>query len=213
MTEPLDATERRELCDLLAELGPDAPTLCEGWTTTDLAAHLVVREHNLCAWPAIALGDKVPAAERLTAKLMAQAAARGYEQLTDTVRAGPPFGPFGWSASRSVLNLPEYVVHHEDVRRANDRAPRQGRPDLDQTVWRILSSRSRLYVRRVKGHGVILQWGDERLIAKKGETSAAIAGQPVDLLLYVSGRKSHAEVELTGDSDAVRTVQRVKLGL
>src|SRR5882762_622635 len=45
MPEPLDLVERRELCDLFLELGPDAPTLCEGWTTLDLAAHLVLREH------------------------------------------------------------------------------------------------------------------------------------------------------------------------
>ena len=36
--------ERQELCDLLLEVGPEAPTLCAGWTTRDLAAHLVVRE-------------------------------------------------------------------------------------------------------------------------------------------------------------------------
>jgi uncharacterized protein (TIGR03083 family) len=35
--------ERQALCDTLTELGPDAPTLCEGWTTADLAAHLMVR--------------------------------------------------------------------------------------------------------------------------------------------------------------------------
>ena len=27
--------ERRALCALLDETGPDAPTLCEGWTTGD----------------------------------------------------------------------------------------------------------------------------------------------------------------------------------
>ena len=45
MSAPIDVRERLELCDLLLELGPDAPTLCEGWTTADLAAHLVLREH------------------------------------------------------------------------------------------------------------------------------------------------------------------------
>lgn len=29
--------------------GPDAPTLCEGWFTRDLAAHLWIREHRLDA--------------------------------------------------------------------------------------------------------------------------------------------------------------------
>ena len=38
--------ERLLLADLLETAGPDAPTLCEGWTTRDLAAHVVVRERR-----------------------------------------------------------------------------------------------------------------------------------------------------------------------
>src|SRR5439155_20488720 len=38
--------ERSALCDLFAEVGPDAPTLCGGWLTRDLAAHLVIRERR-----------------------------------------------------------------------------------------------------------------------------------------------------------------------
>ena len=41
--------ERLALCALLDKSGPDAPTLCEGWTTGDLAAHLVLREHRPAA--------------------------------------------------------------------------------------------------------------------------------------------------------------------
>src|SRR5918994_3028024 len=37
-------SERAELCDVLDAIGPNAPTLCEGWTTHDLAAHLWIRE-------------------------------------------------------------------------------------------------------------------------------------------------------------------------
>ena len=54
--QPLDAVERDELCDLFVARGPDAPTLCEGWTTADLAAHLVVRERNPLAGPGIVFG-------------------------------------------------------------------------------------------------------------------------------------------------------------
>ncbi|HEY5077996.1 MAG TPA: TIGR03085 family protein, partial [Acidimicrobiia bacterium] len=43
---PFDAQERRELCNLFAELGPFVPTLLEGWTANDLAAHLVLRERD-----------------------------------------------------------------------------------------------------------------------------------------------------------------------
>ncbi len=38
--------ERLLLADLLETAGPDAPTLCEGWRTRDLAAHVVVRERR-----------------------------------------------------------------------------------------------------------------------------------------------------------------------
>ncbi len=57
--------ERQGLCDLFVELGPDAPTLCDGWTASDLAAHLVVRERRPdsgpgLVWPPLAgYTDKV----------------------------------------------------------------------------------------------------------------------------------------------------------
>ena len=38
--------ERGALCDTIAETGPDAPTLCVGWLTADLAAHLMARENR-----------------------------------------------------------------------------------------------------------------------------------------------------------------------
>ena len=52
-------TERAALCDLLDQLGPDAPTLCTGWTTRDLATHLYVRDRNPRAWAGISVG-RVP---------------------------------------------------------------------------------------------------------------------------------------------------------
>jgi uncharacterized protein (TIGR03085 family) len=52
--------ERAALTDLMATLGPDAPTLCGGWTTRDLAAHLVVRERR----PDIGIGAIVPGLNR-----------------------------------------------------------------------------------------------------------------------------------------------------
>ena len=36
------ALERAALCDALLEVGPDSPTLCDGWTSHDLAAHVRV---------------------------------------------------------------------------------------------------------------------------------------------------------------------------
>ena len=45
--------ERAALVATMRSVGPDAPTLCEGWTTRDLAAHLVIREYRVDAAPGI----------------------------------------------------------------------------------------------------------------------------------------------------------------
>jgi uncharacterized protein (TIGR03083 family) len=50
------AQERRHLTTVARQVGPDAPTLCEGWAVRDLVAHLVVRESS-----PVALGVAVPA--------------------------------------------------------------------------------------------------------------------------------------------------------
>src|ERR1700678_3703297 len=63
-TPALEESERRALCDLFGELGPDAPTLCEGWTTSDLAVHLIMCEARPHAWAGVPLGDRVPALRR-----------------------------------------------------------------------------------------------------------------------------------------------------
>ena len=41
--------ERAALCDTFEKYGPEAPTLCEGWLTLDLAAHMAAREDRLDA--------------------------------------------------------------------------------------------------------------------------------------------------------------------
>lgn len=70
MEVPFDALERQQLCDLFVELGPDAPTVLKPWTTRDLAAHLVLREHDYLAAPGLVLpGRWHRFSERRTAKL------------------------------------------------------------------------------------------------------------------------------------------------
>jgi uncharacterized protein (TIGR03085 family) len=126
----LAVAEREALADLMLEVGPDAPTLCGGWTTRDLAAHLVIRSDR----PDAAAGIVIPALAGWTAKVQEKAARRDWDDLVRTVRRGAP----GWSLqSRPSLdgqsNTIEYFVHHEDVRRARltygrwSRARRSGR--------------------------------------------------------------------------------------
>ena len=193
--EPLDARERRELCDLFEELGPDAPTMCEGWATLDLAAHLVVRERDPRAGLAIVVGDRF---EGLLDRLMAGAKGRGYAQLVEQVRNGPPLGPFAVPGLRKLLNLNEYVVHHEDVRRANGLTPRLDRPELQETVWGLLGRAARLMLRKVKGASVRLVEPDGQSIVVGSGPEVTLTGDPVELLLYLQGRRSSAQVLLEG---------------
>ncbi len=214
---PLDAQERAELCDLFDELGPDAPTLCEGWTTADLAAHLVVRERDPRSTPGILLGGGRMA--DYTERLMARAKARGYEWLIGRIRSGPPLGPFRVPGLRELTNLAEYFIHHEDVRRPNDRPPRTGAQvaELQDHLWRILRRAARFQARAVP-RGVGLEFeapGREVVVARRGDPGriARLAGEPGELTLYLAGRRAAADVALTGDADAVTAVQEAKLGL
>ncbi|HBA95165.1 MAG TPA: TIGR03085 family protein, partial [Acidimicrobiaceae bacterium] len=56
MSAQLAQAERAALCDLLLDVGPEAPTLCEGWTAAHMAAHLVLRERR----PDVGLGLVLP---------------------------------------------------------------------------------------------------------------------------------------------------------
>src|SRR5262245_22261695 len=143
---PFDAQERHELCDLFAELGPCAPTLLEGWTTNDLAAHLVLREHDLIAAPCLVLpGSFQRVAERRRVEL---AESRDFAYLVTRIRAGPPIGFFRIGWVRSLPNLNEFFVHHEDVRRAHGLGPRTLAPPLDAALWRNARRSSRYLTRR-----------------------------------------------------------------
>ena len=215
MDAPLDGRERDELCNLFLELGPAAPTLCEGWSTTDLAAHLVVRERDLRSAPGILLGDRFPALERYTTELMDRAEEKGYEYLVARVRSGPPPGPFRLRRLRTVVNLNEFYVHHEDVRRANGGRPRPDRPDLQDALWSVLGKSARLQLHRLKGVGVdyIRSDSGERINARKGEPLARLVGLPGELALLLSGRREAAQVEVQGDAEAVATFEAAKLGI
>lgn len=208
--QPLDATERSELCDLFVATGPDAPTLCEGWTTLDLAAHLVIREHDPRSGLAILGGDRFAGLER---RLMDGARAKGYESLVERLRSGPPAVPWRLPGLRPLLNTNEWFVHHEDVRRANGHGPR-ARPDLDAALWPLVRRMAPMTVRRVKGAGVALAAPGHGEVAARGAgPSARVEGGPQELLLFLNGRRSAAQVDVTGPEEALAAVHAAKLGI
>ncbi len=201
--------ERASLCDTFEALGPAAPTLCDGWLTADLAAHLVVREHRPDAMPGIVAGGPFA---RHTAHLMEGAKAKGYDAMIAVLRAGPPLlfrvGPV---ASANVI---ENWIHHEDVRRANGQGPRPADREVDALLWSSLALSGRLAVRKVKQVGLELDDGEGRSrVLRAAEPRVLLRGAPGEIVLYLSGRKTAAAVELVGPEDARRAVSDAKFGV
>lgn len=207
----LARSERRALADLMEQVGPDAPTLCEGWTTFDLAAHLVVRERRPDSGP----GLVVPALARWTERVRQGAKHRGYARLVELVRSGPPvFSPFALPGVDAAANTIEMFVHHEDVRRAQAGwEPRSLPADADDELWRRVTRGSRLAFRKV-GVGVVLCRPDGTTYeARAGSPTVTLTGAPGELALYSSGRRDHARVEIDGDRAAVDALAAAQLGV
>jgi uncharacterized protein (TIGR03085 family) len=212
MAEFFDVAERAQLSDLLEELGPQAPTLLEPWTTRDIAAHLVLRERDMVAGPGLVLpGAWGDLAERRRKAL----AGRDFAWLCTTIRSGPPPGFFRIGWVRRVPNLNEFFVHHEDVRRANGRGPRTLTPATDEALWRNVTLAPWFLTRRLRGAGLELQWaGTARTVrVRRGESTARIAGSPGEVLLYLFGRKSAARVEVSGADAAIQAVRSARFGM
>lgn len=201
--------ERAQLADALEQFGPDAPTLCGTWTTRDLAAHLVVREHRPDTLPGIML----PGFNRWTERVQDSAAKRSYEQLIEDIRNGPPLlSPFGLPKMDSMLNTSEYFVHHEDIRRAQPGwKPRELHPREADACWSILKNRAVAFYRHVPV-GVLLVRTDSdrkpppRVTAHRAVPQVKVSGPAAELLLFSFGRRDHALVEFSGEESAIKAL-------
>ncbi|MEU2791897.1 TIGR03085 family metal-binding protein [Streptomyces sp. NPDC007100] len=203
--------ERLLLADLLEGAGPDAPTLCGGWATRDLAAHVVVRERRADAAGGLVLK---PLAGRLE-RVQREFAAKPYDELLRLVRTGPPrFSPYALKQVDEAANTVEFFVHSEDVRRARaDWAPRELDPVFSDVLWSRLEKMARLLGRR-SPVGLVLRRPDGRTaVAHRGTPVVTVTGEPGELLLFAFGRQAVADTELDGDKDAVAKALEAKLGL
>src|ERR1700722_14486558 len=137
--------ERAALASLLHETGPDGPTLCEGWQTRDLAAHLVLRERRPDAAAGVMGGPLAGHTARVQRHYLDT---YSYPTLITMFRAGPPkLSVFAIPGADQAANTVEYFVHHEDVRRAADGWTERELPaGLEQTLWKRLKS-VRLFLR------------------------------------------------------------------
>lgn len=204
-------TERAALCDLLLQLGPDAPTLCAGWSTRDLAAHLVLRERRLDAAPGILISQL----GGYTARVQSALAAQPYDRLVDQVRRPPAWTPMtAIPALDRAVNTMEFFIHHEDVRRAQPVwQPRQLPPDLTVALWKRVRAMSRLALRKVRVPVILAAPGLGEARVGAGDPAVRVTGAPAELVMYVTGRTAAAKVEVTGPPELVDQLRAASFGL
>ncbi|MEH0543736.1 TIGR03085 family metal-binding protein [Streptomyces sp. B21-105] len=193
--------ERLLLADLLETAGPEAPTLCEGWQTRDLAAHVVVRERR----PDAAGGILIKQLASRLDRVMEEFAAKPYEELIQLIRTGPPrFSPFRLKQLDEASNTIEFYVHTEDVRRATPEwSSRELDPVFQDALWSRLERTARLMGRGAPT-GLVLRRPDGRTaVANRGTPVVTATGEPSELLLFLYGRQSAAVVELDGEKEAI----------
>jgi uncharacterized protein (TIGR03085 family) len=208
MAPSLAQSERQSLCTLFEDRSPLAPTLCEGWTTSDLAAHLYVRESRPLASP----GILIPAFAEITERAMDKAKRDlGYAGLIGKLRSGPPY-PFRLIDAQ--MNLMEYFVHFEDVRRAEDGwEPRQNAA-LDTGLWPMARRGARLMARHLNGAGLeLVAPGFGNVIARSGEPRIVVTAGPQELILLLFGRKTAARLKIEGPESAGELLDSTRFGI
>jgi uncharacterized protein (TIGR03085 family) len=189
--------ERDGICDTLLELGPDASTLCVGWTTHDMVAHLVLRERR----PDAAVGIVVRPFAGHTSNVMREVADQPFHELVATFRGGPPWwSVFAIPVIGDRLNMFELYVHHEDLRRAQPEwHPRPSDTDREDTLWDALTSPvGRMLFRRCSVGVVLRAAGRADAVVKKREPSVHVVGEPSEIALIAFGRptdRTHVVVQ------------------
>ncbi|MGH3510316.1 MAG: TIGR03085 family metal-binding protein [Nocardioidaceae bacterium] len=202
--------ERRALAATFRTTDPESSTLCEGWTARHVLAHLVQREQETVGRVADLLGHPEPGQEKRLAGLVdAARSPEGYEALVVRFLRGPPaWSPMSWAGES--LNFTEYVIHHEDVRRGGDspQEPRALPPEEQQAIWKRLPTLTRLTYRRAPVSVTLAVPNGPSRLVRRGMVGVSLTGDPIELMLYVSGRRAAARVEVDGGSAAVEQFER-----
>ncbi|GEL93454.1 TIGR03085 family metal-binding protein [Cellulomonas composti] len=197
---------RADLTAALRSAGPDAPTLCEGWRTRHLAAHVVLRERSVKVGLGLVVRPLANSAEHAIQELAAGAESpEGYTALVGQVAAGPSrWHPVAWAPD--AANTTELWVHTQDVLRGDGARPASPAPELDDELWRQVERASRLSLRGVPTGVVLVRDGGERRRARAphGENGTVVVrGGAGELLLWLNGRGAAAGVTFEGPTPDV----------
>jgi uncharacterized protein (TIGR03085 family) len=203
-------TERAALCDLLDRVGPDEPTLCAGWSTRDLAAHLVVRERR----PDAAAGLVIRGLSGHMESVRRAEAAKPFAETVAKVRRPPRLGLAGLAFTDRLTNTTEFFIHHEDVRRAApSRAPRPLDPALGEALYGQLKTVGKLRLRKFPASIVLTAPGFGEVACGAGGPAMTITGDPGELTLFFAGRKDAARLEFGGDEASVASLRSKRFSI
>lgn len=186
------AAERARLTHTLLEIGPNMPTLCDGWSTRDLAAHLWLRERSPLAVP----GMFIPALAATTERAMAAHRARPFDLVVREWGSGPTGL---WRFLDKSFNVAEHFVHHEDVRRPLGLSPRSfSTPEATELYSALRATRFSLR----RSNAVVELWPHGFLPIRAGDANSSnrvqIHGPVGELMLYVFGRPA-VGLDFVGD--------------
>jgi uncharacterized protein (TIGR03085 family) len=204
--------ERAALVEILRAVGPDAPTLCEGWTTRDLVAHLLVRERRPDAVPGLVFGPLASYTARVQNRLTTSTK---WEDLVDLFASGPPvFSMF--KLLDPVASIHEMFVHHEDVRRAQTGwEPRELDAIATAAVKRRVAIISRAGMAKsmaaVPARLTLRTPDGKTVVTVGGGPPVTVEGEPLELLLFAFGRNA-IRVDFGGDDDLIAAVRAAKRG-
>ena len=204
--------ERAALVEILRAVGPDAATLCEGWTTRDLTAHLVVRERRPDALPGLLFGPLASYTARVQDHL---STTTKWEDMVELFASGPPvLSPF--KILDPVASIHEMFVHHEDLRRAQTGwQPRELDASTTAAVSRRIPMISRVGLSKSMAAlpaRLTLRTPDGQTVTTVGNGSpVTVTGEPQELLLFAFGRNA-VRVDFNGDDDVVAAVRAAKRG-
>jgi uncharacterized protein (TIGR03085 family) len=202
--------ERAALADTLAAVGPDQPTLCAGWTTRELAAHVVLRDGRLDAAPGLVLRPLAG----YTARVQAEVAARPFDDLVDLVRHPSLLSPARFGPLDRLINTQEFFIHHEDVRRGVPGwQPRPLPRGLGEALWAKARGMARLTLRRFPASLVVQAPGYGEFRAGTGGPELRATGDPGELTLFLSGRQRAARVDLVGPEELAEQLRTKRLGV
>jgi uncharacterized protein (TIGR03085 family) len=202
------AHERAALVDALTEVGPDAPTLCDGWTAADLAAHVYVRERR----PDAALGvlPLGPLSAYTNRVMTSVRRVYSYDELLRKISEVAPI--LRVTHLDEVINVVEFFVHTEDVRRPSNLAVREMPADFERAIWARLSRQARMSFRRVPVRVRLEPTVGKPVEVGRGEL-VEVRGKPSELLMLAFNRKAVARVEYDGSPAAIDALRGARIGL